>query len=69
MKKRSLNTIALWLVYGVFVLALSSIVLSSCSTTKGYNYGKHYKKQNRKKSINRVFDLDNCRKNNHSYKY
>ncbi len=55
-----------WIIYLVFAIALG--FLSSCSTTKGYNYGKHYKKQNIKKKVTRLFDLDNCKKNNHTYR-
>ena len=56
-----------WLVYLVFVLTLGCLA-TSCSTQKGYNYKKHYKKQNVKKKVTRFFDLDHCKKNNHTYK-
>lgn len=57
-----------WAIYIVTVI-LAVSMLSSCSTQKGYNYKKHYKKQNRKQKIVRLFDIDKCRKNNHAYKY
>ena len=57
-----------WLMYLVFAL-MSGCLATSCSTQKGYNYKKHYKKQNRKKKVVRIFDLHNCKKNNHAYKY
>jgi len=60
------NKLAL-LVY-VSALFLASIT-SSCSTQKGYNYKKHYNKQSRKQKVVRLFDLHNCKKNNHAYKY
>lgn len=47
-----------------------TIVCTSCSTNKrGYNYKKHYRKQNVKKKFVRLFDIDHCKKNNHAYKY
>jgi len=61
------STLKAWLVYIVLVTLLASI--SSCSTQKGYNYKKHYKKQKVKKKVVRFFDLDHCKKNNHAYKY
>ncbi len=61
------STVKAWLIYIVLVTLLAS--LSSCSTTKGYNYKKHYKKQNIKKKVTQLFDLDNCKKNNNAYKY
>jgi len=69
MKKRKFNTLFLWFTYIVFVLAITSIVLASCNTTKGYNYSKHYRKVETKKKMNRLFDLDKCKKNNHAYKH
>jgi len=61
------STVKAWLIYIVLVTLVASV--SSCSTTKGYNYKKHYKKQNRKQKVVRIFDLHNCKKNNHAYKY
>lgn len=55
-----------WTIYAVIVL-LSVSMLSSCSTNKGYNYKKHYRTQKVKKKVTQFFDIDNCRKNNHSY--
>ena len=57
-----------WLMYLVFAVTLGCLA-TSCSTQKGYNYKKHYKKQSRKQNLVRVFDLHNCKKNNHAYKY
>jgi hypothetical protein len=56
-----------WIVYLLMVVVV--VLASSCSTQKGYNYKKHYKKQNRKQNFVRIFDLHNCKKNNHAYKY
>ena len=60
------NKLALLVYVSAFFLAS---ITSSCSTQKGYNYKKHYRKQNRKTNFVRTFDLNNCRKNNHAYKY
>lgn len=57
-----------WAMYLVFVITLGCLA-TSCSTQKGYNYKKHYKKQNRKQNFVRIFDLHDCKKNNHAYKY
>lgn len=67
MKKKTLNTVAMYLTYALTIVALTSVLLTSCTTSKGYNYSKHYRKQNVKKKLNHLFDLDNCRKNNHTY--
>lgn len=56
-----------WIVYLFMVVVV--VLASSCKTQRGYNYKKHYKKQNRKNKLVRVFDLHNCKKNNHAYKY
>jgi len=53
----------------ISIITITAITMTSCSTTKGYNYKKHYKKQNIKKKVTQLFDLDNCKKNNHAYKY
>ncbi len=56
-----------WIIYLVFAIALGCLA-TSCSTQEGYNYKKHYKTQRAKKKIVRFFDLDHCKKNNHSFK-
>lgn len=65
MKKNKTNFA--WIIYASLVLII--VITSSCSTNKGYNYKKHYRTQKVKKKITQFFDLDNCKKNNHSYKY
>ena len=53
----------------ISIITITAITMTSCSTTKGYNYKKHYKKQNIKNKVTQLFDIDNCKKNNHAYKY
>ena len=54
----------------ISIITITAITMTSCTTQRaGYNYKKHYRKQNRKAKFVRTFDLHNCRKNNHAYKY
>lgn len=54
----------------ISIITITAITMTSCTTHRGgYNYKKHYRKQKRKSNFVRTFDLHNCRKNNHAYKY